>query len=106
MNDEAEDAQARSSPWSRTPRSRRSTVLTSVVTSLTSLAVAAGLAIRPGSLTSSRDEVSLVGDSYDSYDAKVTEQLRGDRCLAADALRMGGSNMFALAQQAAGLPPG
>ncbi|WP_405878135.1 MULTISPECIES: RICIN domain-containing protein [unclassified Streptomyces] len=46
-----------------------------------------------------------MGDSYDGYDTKAAEQLRGDQCLAADALRKGGPNLFALAQSAIGLPP-
>ncbi|MFI6474843.1 ricin-type beta-trefoil lectin domain protein [Streptomyces sp. NPDC050516] len=78
--------------------------MTSVITSVTALAVAAGLAIQPGSLDLGRNDVSLVGDSYDGYDAKTAEQLRADQCVAADALRKGGSNMFALAQGAVGLP--
>ncbi|MGW3123154.1 RICIN domain-containing protein [Streptomyces sp. NPDC001107] len=45
-----------------------------------------------------------MGDSYDGYDIKAAEQLRGDQCLAAYALREGGPNLFALAQGAIGLP--
>ncbi|WP_406505364.1 ricin-type beta-trefoil lectin domain protein [Streptomyces sp. NBC_00212] len=87
------------------PGSRRSTVLTSVITSVTALAVAAGLTIQPGSLDLGRDEVSLVADSYDGYDATAAEQLRADQCVATYALRKGGSNMFALAQGAVSSPP-
>ncbi|MCH5676140.1 RICIN domain-containing protein [Streptomyces sp. CME 23] len=70
------------------------------------MAVVVGLAVRPG-LTGHKDldRASLVGDSYDGYDTKAAEQLRGDQCLAADVLRKGGPNLFALAQGAIGLPP-
>lgn len=44
-------------------------------------------------------------DSYDGFDTKAAEQLREDQCTAADVLRKGGPNMFALAQNALGLPP-
>ncbi|MGW7237089.1 RICIN domain-containing protein [Streptomyces sp. NPDC054804] len=47
----------------------------------------------------------MVGDSYDGYDTKAAEQLRGDQCVATDALRRGGPNLFALAQNSIGLPP-
>ncbi|MFK0117144.1 hypothetical protein [Streptomyces sp. NPDC090994] len=40
----------------------------------------------------------LVADSYDGFDAEAAEQLRQDQCLMADALRVGGSEMSALAQ--------
>ncbi|MFD9793319.1 RICIN domain-containing protein [Streptomyces sp. NPDC059070] len=65
-----------------------------------------GLAVRPDlAQPAGRDGMSLVGDSYDGYDTKAAEQLREDQCVAADALRRGGSNLFALAQGAIGLPP-
>ncbi|MFG2143633.1 RICIN domain-containing protein [Streptomyces sp. NPDC048696] len=65
-----------------------------------------GLAVRPDLAgTSGRDDMGLVGDSYDGYDTKTAEQLREDQCVAADALRKGGPSMYALAQDAIGLPP-
>ncbi|MFD9488678.1 RICIN domain-containing protein [Streptomyces sp. NPDC059991] len=65
-----------------------------------------GLAVRPDlARPSGRDEMSLVGDSYDGYDTKTAGQLREDQCVAADALRKGGPSMYALAQDAIGLPP-
>ncbi|MFF4499458.1 RICIN domain-containing protein [Streptomyces sp. NPDC001401] len=53
---------------------------------------------------SDHDDASLVGDSYDGYDTKAAEQLRADQCVAVDALRKGGPNLFGLAQGAIGLP--
>ncbi|MFC0844710.1 RICIN domain-containing protein [Streptomyces noboritoensis] len=65
-----------------------------------------GLAVRPDLAgTPRRDDLSLVGDSYDGYDTKTAGQLREDQCVAADALRKGGPSMYALAQDAIGLPP-
>ncbi|MFK0180199.1 ricin-type beta-trefoil lectin domain protein [Streptomyces xanthochromogenes] len=84
---------------------RRSPVLTSVITSLTALAVAAGLTIQPGSLNLGQDDVRLVADSYDGYDPAAAEKLREDQCVATYALRKGGSSMFALAQGAVGSTP-
>ncbi|MFJ5971702.1 RICIN domain-containing protein [Streptomyces sp. NPDC093060] len=63
------------------------------------------MAVRPDLAgLSDHDDASLVGDSYDGYDTKAAEQLRGDQCVAVDALRKGGPNLFALAQGAVGLP--
>ncbi|MEU6482208.1 ricin-type beta-trefoil lectin domain protein [Streptomyces sp. NPDC047017] len=69
------------------------------------LAVLATLAARPDLLSGAVTNASAVADSYDGYDAKGAEQLREDQCVAADALRKGGPNMFALAQGALGQPP-
>ncbi|MGW4434768.1 ricin-type beta-trefoil lectin domain protein [Streptomyces sp. NPDC004596] len=73
---------------------------------MTAAALIAGLTARPdlAGLTD-RDDATPVGDSYDGYDTKAAEQLRGDQCVAVDALRKGGPNMFALAQNSVGLPP-
>ncbi|MCT9092382.1 hypothetical protein N4G70_26440 [Streptomyces sp. ASQP_92] len=95
----------RLSSWSRTAGPRRSPVLTSVITSVTALAVAAGLAIQPGALDLGRDDVGLVADSYDGYDPTSAEKLREDQCIATFGLRKGGSSMFALAQGALSSPP-
>lgn len=87
------------------PRSRTSTTLTSVVTSVAALAVLAGLAVQPGLLgQDAAQPVAVAGDSYDGFDTKAAEQLREDQCVAVDALRKGGPNLFALAQNAVGLP--
>ncbi|MEU3505476.1 ricin-type beta-trefoil lectin domain protein, partial [Streptomyces hundungensis] len=79
--------------------------MTSVITTVTALAVAAGLAIQPGTLDLGRDDVRLVADSYDGYDTSAAEQLREDQCVAGLALRKGGSSTFALALGALGSPP-
>ncbi|MFJ2400356.1 ricin-type beta-trefoil lectin domain protein [Streptomyces xanthochromogenes] len=92
-------------PWTRTTGLRRSPVLTSVITSLTALAVTVGLAIQPGSLNLGQDDVRLIADSYDGYDPAAAEKLREDQCVATYALRKGGSSMFALAQGAVGSTP-
>ncbi|WP_234439735.1 ricin-type beta-trefoil lectin domain protein [Streptomyces bicolor] len=87
-------------------RSRISATFSSAVTSVAALAVFGGLAVQPGQL--GRDAVQPVGatsDSYDGFDTKAAEQLREDQCVAAGALRKGGPNLFALAQNALGLPP-
>ncbi|MEU1459088.1 ricin-type beta-trefoil lectin domain protein [Streptomyces sp. NPDC005727] len=73
---------------------------------MTAAAVIAGLTVRPDLAgLPGRDDTAPVGDSYDGYDTKAAEQLRGDQCVAVDALRKGGPNMFALAQNSVGLPP-
>ncbi|WP_078941427.1 ricin-type beta-trefoil lectin domain protein [Streptomyces cellulosae] len=88
------------------PGSRTSAALTSAVTSVAALAVLGGLAVQPESL--GRDAVqntAAASDSYDGFDTEAAEQLRDDQCVAAYALRTGGPSMFALAQNAIGLPP-
>jgi hypothetical protein len=88
------------------PGPGRSGLVARVLLLLTAVAVIAGLAVRPdlAGLTD-RNDMSPVGDSYDGYDVKAAEQLRGDQCVAVDALRKGGPNLFGLAQGAVGLPP-
>ncbi|MEU7030421.1 RICIN domain-containing protein [Streptomyces sp. NPDC046275] len=49
--------------------------------------------------------MAATADSYDGYDTKAAQQLREDQCIATQALRMGGPNLFALAQNALTLPP-
>ncbi|MFD7438101.1 ricin-type beta-trefoil lectin domain protein [Streptomyces sp. NPDC059861] len=88
------------------PRSRTSAVFTSAVTSVAALAVLGGLTVQPGQLgRHTQQRVAAAGDSYDGFDTKAAEQLREDQCVAADALRTGGPNLFALAQNSIGLPP-
>ncbi|MFF2204588.1 RICIN domain-containing protein [Streptomyces sp. NPDC058145] len=88
------------------PRPGRSGLVARIILLVTAAAVIAGLTVRPdlAGLTD-RNDATPVGDSYDGYDTKAAEQLRGDQCVAADALRRGGPNMFALAQNSIGLPP-
>ncbi|GGU44077.1 hypothetical protein GCM10010289_75930 [Streptomyces violascens] len=93
----------RSSPWFRTPRSRRSTVLTSVITSVTALAVTAGLAIQPG-LTDLGRGAEAASNSYAWNEDTSAEQLRQDQCLMADVLRLGGSSMAQSAQDGLNQP--
>ncbi|MFI6009829.1 ricin-type beta-trefoil lectin domain protein [Streptomyces sp. NPDC051243] len=88
------------------PRSRISATFTSAVTSVAALAVLGGLAVQPGPLGRDDEQpVAATSDSYDGFDTKAAEQLREDQCVAVDALRKGGPNLFALAQNAIGLPP-
>ncbi|MGX5211702.1 ricin-type beta-trefoil lectin domain protein [Streptomyces violaceus] len=91
------------------PCSRRSTALSSAVTSVAALAVLGGLAVQPGLLGRGAEErtapVAASGDSYDGFDTKAAEQLREDQCVAVDALRKGGPNLFGLAQNSIGMPP-
>ncbi|MFE8988801.1 ricin-type beta-trefoil lectin domain protein [Streptomyces collinus] len=91
------------------PCSRTSTALSSAVTSVAALAVLGGLAVQPGLLGRGVEErtapVAATADSYDGFDTKAAEQLREDQCVAVDALRKGGPNLFGLAQNSIGLPP-
>ncbi len=88
------------------PESRLSAAFTSTVTAAVALAVLGGLGAQPGVLPRDASErMAPVGDSYDGYDAKAAERLREDQCVAAEALRMGGPDVSALAQNAIGLPP-
>ncbi|MEU6098477.1 RICIN domain-containing protein [Streptomyces sp. NPDC047079] len=100
------DAPLRFRPRLFNPRSRTSAAFSSAVTSVAALAVLGGLAVQPGQLGRDAEQpVAATSDSYDGFDSKAAEQLREDQCVAADALRKGGPNLFALAQNAVGLPP-
>ncbi|MER5979550.1 RICIN domain-containing protein [Streptomyces sp. NPDC001857] len=79
--------------------------LTSPVVPLASLALLATVAVQPASAVGREPQSSPAVDSYDGFDAKAAEQLRGDQCVGVDALRKGGPSLFALAQGAIGLPP-
>ncbi|MFI7020808.1 ricin-type beta-trefoil lectin domain protein [Streptomyces sp. NPDC050164] len=76
---------------------------------MAALAVLGGLVIQPGQLGRGAEQrtapVAAAGDSYDGFDTKAAEQLREDQCVAVDALRKGGPNLFGLAQNSIGLPP-
>ncbi|MEU3981703.1 HNH/ENDO VII family nuclease [Streptomyces sp. NPDC026672] len=68
-------------------------------------AVLAGL-LGPGSPAGgSLPDSATVADSYDGFDAKTAEQLRQDQCLMTDALRLGGTEMGGLAQNALNQSP-
>ncbi|WP_452831553.1 ricin-type beta-trefoil lectin domain protein [Streptomyces litmocidini] len=83
-----------------------STTLTTALTSVAALAVLGGVAVRPDlAVRDTEPGMLAVADSYDGYDVKAAEQLREDQCLGTEALRMGGPNLFALAQSALVLPP-
>ncbi|GAA2920025.1 hypothetical protein GCM10011428_40560 [Streptomyces violaceus] len=74
------------------------------------MAALGGLVVQPGQQFGRGAEqrtapVAAAGDSYDGFDTKAAEQLREDQCVAVDALRKGGPNLFALAQNSIGLPP-
>ncbi|WP_371660783.1 ricin-type beta-trefoil lectin domain protein [Streptomyces sp. NBC_00280] len=72
---------------------------------MAALAVLGGLAVQPDLLgRDATQPVAATGDSYDGFDSKAAEQLREDQCVAAYGLRKGGPNLFALAQNAVGLP--
>ncbi|NEC85157.1 virulence factor [Streptomyces sp. SID12501] len=63
------------------------------------------MVVQPGLLgRDATQPVAATGDSYDGFDSKAAEQLRDDQCVAAYGLRKGGPNLFALAQNAVGLP--
>ncbi|MEW5351702.1 ricin-type beta-trefoil lectin domain protein [Streptomyces sp. 16-176A] len=100
--------------WFRTPGSRRpggagrpggrAAALTTAVTSVTALALFAGLAVQPqlapelaGAHSSDRPD--------DWYETTGDEQLRFDQCLMTDALRLGGTDMYAFAQNALNQTP-
>lgn len=101
VNDDEEDALKRSSPWFRMPGSRRSPVLTSVITSVMALAVAAGLAILPGALEHD-PRTGAVADSDPALQAGSF--LRRDQCLMAGVLRLGGAAMAQTAQDGLNQP--
>ncbi|WP_369143111.1 ricin-type beta-trefoil lectin domain protein [Streptomyces sp. R44] len=83
-----------------------STTLTTAITSVAALAVLGGVAVRPDlAVPGAEPDMAAVADSYDGYDAKAAQQLREDQCLGTEALRMGGPNVFALAQSSLVLPP-
>ncbi|WP_416972388.1 RICIN domain-containing protein [Streptomyces sp. 4F14] len=75
---------------------------TSAITSIAALAVLGGLAVPTSQAAEQR--VTAAGDSYEGFDSKAAEQVRADQCVASDALRKGGANLFALAQNALTLP--
>ncbi|MCS0604688.1 ricin-type beta-trefoil lectin domain protein [Streptomyces sp. LP11] len=81
------------------------TGLATPVVSLASLALLATMAVHPDPTAGREPRTAPVADSYDGFDAKAAEQLRGDQCVGVDGLRKGGPNLFALAQSAIGLPP-
>ncbi|WP_245727463.1 ricin-type beta-trefoil lectin domain protein [Streptomyces vietnamensis] len=87
-------------------RSRSSTTLTTTLTSIAALAVLGGVAVRPDlAVQNTEPEMAAVADSYDGYDVKAAQQLREDQCVAIEALRMGGPNLYALGQSSLVLPP-
>ncbi|WP_435882827.1 ricin-type beta-trefoil lectin domain protein [Streptomyces xanthochromogenes] len=83
------------------PGTRRSPVLTSVLTSVTALAVAAGLAFQPGL---GAPGVRPVVDADPWADSGSAGQLRMDQCLMADVLRLGGPTMAQTAKDGLDLP--
>ncbi|MER5563873.1 ricin-type beta-trefoil lectin domain protein [Streptomyces sp. NPDC002506] len=102
MNDDEGNALKRSSQRIRIPGSRRSAVLTSLITTVTALAVAAGLTVQPGVL----DHDPRTGTVADSDPALQTgNSLRRDQCLMAGVLRLGGAAMAQTAQDALNQPP-
>nr|WP_261993246.1 RICIN domain-containing protein [Streptomyces sp. adm13(2018)] len=81
------------------------TSLTTAVTSVVALAVIGGTAVTPQPGLRNAQTVAAAADSYDGYDPKAAQQLREDQCMGTEALRMGGPNLHALAQNALTLPP-
>ncbi|MFH8420937.1 ricin-type beta-trefoil lectin domain protein [Streptomyces sp. NPDC018038] len=82
-----------------------STSLTTAVTSAVALAVLGGTAVRTEPALQNAQTAAATADSYDGYDVKAAERLREDQCMGTEALRMGGPNLYALAQNALTLPP-
>ncbi|MFE3685355.1 RICIN domain-containing protein [Streptomyces sp. NPDC059095] len=103
MNDDKKDALKRSTPWFRMPGTRRSPILTSAVTSVTALAIAAGLAILPQALDLGGRTEPVVDDDLWAYSGPEG-QLRMDQCRMADVLRLGGPTMAQTAQDGLNLP--
>ncbi|MER7660757.1 ricin-type beta-trefoil lectin domain protein [Streptomyces sp. NPDC096193] len=87
------------------PRSRRSAILTPVITSITALAVFGGLAIQPDLFDREAGQrTASASDSEDWFEDTAAEQLRQDQCLMADVLRLGGPTMAATAQDGLNQP--
>ncbi|MEU3856083.1 RICIN domain-containing protein [Streptomyces sp. NPDC028722] len=83
------------------PGTRKSSWLTSAVTSAATLAVLAGLAVQPGSV---RLDAEGVSDSDPWFEDTAAEQLRQDECLMGEVLRLGGPSMAATAQDGLNQP--
>lgn len=90
-----------SRPWFRLRGTRSPRKIFSAVTSVTTLAVLAGLAVQPGSVRLNAEPVS---DSHPWYDDTAAEQLRQDQCLMSEVLRLGGPSMAAVAQDGLNQP--
>jgi hypothetical protein len=90
-----------SRPWFRLHGTRSPRKIVSAVTSVTTLAVLAGLAVQPGSVRLNAEPVS---DSDPWYEDTAAEQLRQDQCLMSEVLRLGGSSMAAVAQDGLNQP--
>ncbi|MGX4691888.1 RICIN domain-containing protein [Streptomyces sp. JNUCC 63] len=86
------------------PALRRSQHFARLVPIILALAVLATLAARPDLFGRSAADGSLVADSYDGFDVTAAEQLRQDQCLMGGTLRLGGPNMFSLAQDGLNRP--
>ncbi|PJM98613.1 virulence factor [Streptomyces sp. CB01201] len=85
------------------PGTRRSPILTSAATSVTALAIAAGLAILPQALDLGGRTEPVVDDDLWAYSGPEG-QLRMDQCRMADVLRLGGPTMAQTAQDGLNLP--
>ncbi|MFD7537868.1 RICIN domain-containing protein [Streptomyces sp. NPDC059819] len=85
------------------PGTRRSPILTSAATSVTALAIAAGLAILPQALDLGGRTEPVVDDDLWAYSGPEG-QLRMDQCRMADVLRLGGPTMAQTAQDGLHLP--
>ena len=87
------------------PISRRSTIFTSLVTSVAAFAVLGGLAVHPEVLDQiAGQRTESAGDSYDWFEDTADEHLRQDQCLMSDVLRLGGPSMTATAQDGLNQP--
>jgi hypothetical protein len=84
-------------------RSRSSTVFTTAITSIATLAVLGGVAVQP-ELRDFGQHTELTDSSYDWYEETADETLRQDQCLMAEVLRLGGASMAATAQDALNQP--
>nr|WP_319213461.1 RICIN domain-containing protein [Streptomyces sp. ME02-8801-2C] len=73
-----------------------------------SIAVLSAVTARPelaGRYADDIAPVADVADSYEGFDSAAAQQLRQDQCLMADALRLGGQDMFTIAQDALNQTP-
>ncbi|MFJ8827641.1 hypothetical protein ACIREE_38595 [Streptomyces sp. NPDC102467] len=78
--------------------------LAPALTSVTALALMAGLAVQPGALTPKQgDRTAKVGQ--DLYETTADEQLRQDQCLMNGVLQLGGTTMAAQVQDALNQTP-
>ncbi|MEU2053354.1 RICIN domain-containing protein, partial [Streptomyces bungoensis] len=90
-------------PRFRPRGTRRSRLLTPLLTSTLAAALLSTLVVHPDPLHR-HDGIALAADSYDGFDTKAAEQLRQDQCLMAGVARLGGPTMSGIARDALNQP--